>query len=512
MPVHFFASAVSSAVPTEYWATIAASCIAISFLKTWFKGAKLLDPPSPPASTSPPTPPESQFTDLHGRVVLVASGAFTPLGVVTLSALAHRGAQIIALHPDISAPDVVQLIHLIRDSTQSELIYAEQCDLGSLESVSAFAALWNSGDKKQQEAVRRLDALLFLPPGREELHSVQLDEGGRAGGGTRRREAIYQLHVLARFHLVNSLLSSLLVQPPDREVRIVSVVSPFYAAGLTHFDVLAPPPTSSNRGKKDESRSSAAKAPTLQTLSESSYSALVGAASLRWHALTVELQRRVDLLAEADPRPKTKLPGIDVHPSPAPSSKASAAASESIQQQAALRMRQHSNISIINVCTGFERSSDIIETFFPAPSPAQSHASILALLRSVLRFVVLLVLWPFIWLLAKSPATAADGIVWATTRHLEPLSARFDRILASLSRSPAPSSSSSSSQDPHEVRKWQDHLIPGELYREGRIVRPNLPPRFTEDKDAWSQLWKQTEHDVEAKVKQHGGQIKRPDV
>nr|CDI53967.1 dehydrogenases with different specificities [Melanopsichium pennsylvanicum 4] len=83
------------------------------------------------------------------------------MGVVTMSALAHRGAQIIALTPEISSPHVIQIIHLIRDSTQSELIYAEQCDVANLESVSAFAALWNSGDKKQPQGVLMMMINMF---------------------------------------------------------------------------------------------------------------------------------------------------------------------------------------------------------------------------------------------------------------------------------------------------------------------------------------------------------------
>ncbi|CBQ73531.1 conserved hypothetical protein [Sporisorium reilianum SRZ2] len=471
MPVHMLASTITTLLPTEYYATAAAALVALSFLKTWSRGATLLD--------LPPT----HYTPLHGRIVLVASGAFTPLGVVTLSALAHRGAQIIALTPDPSSAQVVQLVHLIRDSTRSELVYAEQCDLGDLQSVSQFAALWNAGGgEKQGAGVRRLDALLFLPPSRDELRSVRSVQ--------RRREAIYQLHVLAQFHLVNSLLSSLLLQPPERELRVVSVVSPFYAAGVSHFDVLANS-TRSATSKGGSSKKSTTPKAQLQALSESSYTALIGAASLRWHALTVELQRRVDLLAEADPRPKTKLPGIDI-PTPTPTS---TSRPDSIQAQAATRMRRHSNISTLSVCTGFERSHDIIETFLPPVA----DDGILSTLRAVVRFVALLVLWPVVWLLAKSPATAADSIVWATTRHLEPLSARLERVLASLS-----------SGDAQQVRKWQDHLVPAEMYREGRIVRPQLPSRFADDDRAWSELWTQTEGEVEARVKQLGGQIKRP--
>lgn len=512
MPVHFFASAVSSAVPTEYWASIAASLVAISLLKTWSKGTKLLDPPPARASssTAPPAPTiEELFADLHGRVVVVASGAFTPLGVVTISALAHRGAQIIALTPDISSPDVIQIIHLIRDSTQSELVYAEQCDLASLESVSAFAALWNAGDKKQREGVRRLDALLFLPPTRAELDRVQLAPShaqAEQRQNKTRTDAIYQLHVLARFHLVNSLLSSLLVLPRDREIRIVSVVSPYYAAGLTHFDVL----TSGSAGAGGAAKTTKGKAKasppnahqqrgTLAVMAETSYSALVGAASLRWHALTVELQRRLDLLAEADPRPRTKLPGIEVQQ--AASTTRSFAAEH---QKASQHMRQHSNITIINVCPGFERHTDILETLLPAP--AQPTASIYQFVRSLLRWTLLLVIWPVVWLLTKSPATAADSIVWATTRKLESPTSRYHRILSSLSNTNKPT------PDETQFRPWHHGLVPAELYREGRIVRPRLPPRFSEHDDAFAHLWKADEDEVERRIKALGGQIKRPKI
>ncbi|GAK64847.1 oxidoreductase [Moesziomyces antarcticus] len=475
MPVHLLASAVSSAVPTEYWASIAASLVAISFLKTWSQGVKLLDPPPPPTSSSTNSAPispslDAHLNDLHGRVVLVASGAFTPLGVVTISALAHRGAQIIALAPDISSPDVVQLVHLIRDSTQSELVYAEQCDIASLESVSAFAALWNAGDKKQQQGIRRLDSLIFLPPSREEVRTLQATGVGMA-------QAIYQLHVLARFHLVNSLLSSLLVLPPEREVRIVSVVSPFYAAGANHFDLLTTGTATKPKGKRKAT-------PTIKTLAEGSYSALVGAASLRWYALSIELQRRLDLLAEADPRPRTKLPGIDV----------------SSARPTASTPHTHSNIAVINVCPGFERNADIIDTFLPPPSPSSFPPLYFA--RAALRMVLVLVVWPVVWLLAKSAATAANSVVWATARKLDG-QARTHPILNNAS--PA-----------HARFGLYEPLVPAELYREARIVRPTLPARLDPNsKDArhnWAQLWQHEEHLLEHKVKAKGGKIKRPQV
>ncbi|KAJ1025987.1 hypothetical protein NDA18_003647 [Ustilago nuda] len=542
MPVHLFASAVSFAVPTEYWASLAASLVAISLLKSWSKGAKVLDPPPAalPSSSFSPIPPLAQdlFIDLHGRVILVASGAFTPLGVVTISALAHRGAQIIALTPDISSPEVVQLIHLIRDSTQNELVYAEQCDIGSLESISAFAALWNSGDKKQPEGVRRLDGLLLLPPTRDQLDRVQLPT--ISAQKPRRRDAVYQLHVLSRFHLINSLLSSLLILPREREIRIVSVMSPFYAAGLSHFDLL-PPSAPSNKPSNT--------AQNLDKMAESSYSALIGAASLRWYALTLELQRRLDLLAEADPRPRTKLPGIDVQhvKSAAAATTGNSKGGETVQEKAAQRMKQHSNINIINVCPGFERTADIIDTFLPHPSrlsppssspptssqPLPEKAKTASILESelasppipartanlismlilyikiLLRWCLLLLVWPVLWLVSKSPATAADSVVWATTRKVEPLTAKYNRILASLS------SGGEEEGKMAEVRRWQDAIIPAEMYREARIIRPQLPPRFGSSRqggEAWDNLWKADQDQVERRLNALGGSIKRPKI
>ncbi|PWZ00073.1 hypothetical protein BCV70DRAFT_160884 [Testicularia cyperi] len=487
MPVHFLASAVSSTVPTEYWASIAAGMFAISFLKTWSRGAKLLDPPTRNVSAAQH---QAQFNDLHGRVVMVASGAFTPLGVVTISALAHRGAQIIALTEHIDAQDTLQLIHLLRDSTQNELIYAEQCDIGSLEDITRFTSQWNEGDKKQAEGIRRLDSLIFLPPSREQIQHMAPELAA----------SVYNAHVRGKFHMINSMLSSLLLLPPDREIRIVSCLSPFYAAGLTHFDSIALP-SSSQRS--------------------ASFSVLTGAASLRWYALSVELQRRLNLLAEADPRPRTKLPGIDVDQ----------ATKSPMPKSDTLLQHQHgrtSNIVLLNVCPGFERNADVIDTFLPLSS-SSTTVSVFYQLKQWLRVLVLLVLWPFVWLLSKSPATAAESVVWISTKKLESQS----EFIARLQRRKSQPSQTQSTQSPSkgglvddeqdDVVRWDDPLLPTELYREARIVRPRLPDRFStpppsppknnkDQESPFSILFTEEEKLVEAAIKAKGGKIRRPKI
>ena len=76
----------------------------------------------------------------------------TPLGVVTIATLSHQGAHVIALVPNISLPDVLQMILLLRESTRNENIFAEECDMGDLASISKFAARWNKGPTDQSGA------------------------------------------------------------------------------------------------------------------------------------------------------------------------------------------------------------------------------------------------------------------------------------------------------------------------------------------------------------------------
>ncbi|KAF7367616.1 hypothetical protein MSAN_00825100 [Mycena sanguinolenta] len=69
--------------------------------------------------------------DLHGCVVLL-TGAFTPLGLTLLEALAQRGAYVIALTADKVEERVATYVDLN--------VFAEGCDLRDPASVKAFGA------------------------------------------------------------------------------------------------------------------------------------------------------------------------------------------------------------------------------------------------------------------------------------------------------------------------------------------------------------------------------------
>ena len=359
MPVHLIADLVSSRIPSEYYLALGASLFAVSFLKTWAAGPRLLE-----LSTD--------LSPLHGRVFLIATGGFTPLGLVLLSALAQLGAQLVVLTPELASDEVQQFIDLLRASAKSELIWAEECHLAHPPAVSAFVAKWNDSP-----VPRRLDGLVLLPD-----HQVDLTH---------------------RFHALNELLPILLTQPPSRDIRILSAISPWYAAA----------PTDPHARPADPLRRDAA-------------------AALRWLALTTEAQRRIDLLAQADHRPR----------SPA----------------------TRSNVSIVNVCPGFQRETHLLLPHWPA----------------LLRLLTLTLVYPLLWLLTKSPATAANALVWGLTKPIDHNPAAFP---------PPP-------KHEKDKRKWAltRPIKPALLYRDAKIVRPALPdPQL---------VWKQEEANIKARLEQ----------
>ena len=351
----------------------------------------------------------------------------TPMGLVVMAMLAQQGAHIVALVPDATDENVVQLILLLRESTSNENIFAETCDVRDDAAITAFAERWHKGTRETgtdrvpsavlpglaTPQTHRLDVLLFLPSA----------EAVPVMGAT--TDEAYKFTVLARFRLVNALLPILLAQPPSRDVRIVSAVSPWYAAGLAQFDRVAQPP----------------KGPIFEPWTR------VGAAELHWIYLATELQRRLNLLAEKDTRPRTDLHGIDTDNSPPP-----------------LAMRR-SHVSSVVVCPGFEVSQ--LSAFFGGPAPLSTvHRAVL--------WTLWLGLAPALWLLGKPTSRAADAIVWAARAHRAP-EARARR--ATLTQPPT------DHDDVSLARQWPG-LQPGKLYREGRPVRP--PPAATGGAALWS--------------------------
>lgn len=134
--------------------------------------------------------------------------------------LATRGAQLILLtHHTPSDPFLVDYIDDLRASTNNELIYAEQVDLSSLQSIRVFATKW-----VDNAPPRRLDMIILCA---DTLIT-------RFGIGPKTQDAldpVWGVNYLANFHLLGILSPAIRAQPPDRDVRIVFATCSSYVGG-----------------------------------------------------------------------------------------------------------------------------------------------------------------------------------------------------------------------------------------------------------------------------------------
>ncbi|KAH7097915.1 hypothetical protein BKA62DRAFT_642830 [Auriculariales sp. MPI-PUGE-AT-0066] len=194
MPINATSSLLTRWVSSEYYFPLALGIVALAVIRTYAQGRRT-----------------TRERDLHDRTVLI-TGAFTPLGLTLVEALAERGARIIALS-DAPGP-AASLVSLIRQRTANEEIFAEECDLSSRASIVEFARqmltrLSDSGADRPA----RLDAIVFA-------HEYAYGQDGDAGSR-------------ASFLLTTLLLPGLITSPSDRDIRILFIVNPLYAAQST---------------------------------------------------------------------------------------------------------------------------------------------------------------------------------------------------------------------------------------------------------------------------------------
>jgi hypothetical protein len=149
-----------------------------------------------------------------------------------LNSLAQRGAYIIALTsepPDTGTP--ATLVSLLRSTTSNENIYAEQCDLTSPASIRAFC---NNYHKSEQ----RLDAVIFA----HEYTPI----GNIFSYKSPDLEMQRQTASCATFLILTLLLPLLLTAPVERDIRLIALINPFYAAAARVFTASPPSASSSS--------------------------------------------------------------------------------------------------------------------------------------------------------------------------------------------------------------------------------------------------------------------------
>jgi len=318
----------SSILPTEYFPHLVVAIIGIVTAYAFAQGRHT-----------------TRERDLHGRTILI-TGAFTPNGLTLLNTLAQRGAHVIAVTPE--PPDTgvpATLVSLLRSTTSNENIYAEQCDLASPASIRNFC-------EKYHKSQQRLDAVIFA------------HEYAPIGNVFSRKDPAVekerQTASCATFLVVTLLLPLLLTAPVERDIRLITLINPFYAAATRAFSASPSPSTSSSL-----------------FLSE-------GRRALRTAIFMRHLQRVLDALPSGSQVPRT-----DVNSQSIP------VVSDKVQR---------SNIVAASVSPGISRT-DVIAPLLAADS---SRGGV-----SWMGMILYTVLNPLLRILTKSPASALQSTLHA---------------------------------------------------------------------------------------------------
>jgi NAD(P)-dependent dehydrogenase (short-subunit alcohol dehydrogenase family) len=233
-------------------------------------------------------------------------GAFTPLGLTLVHSLAARGAHVIALTPDpVEAPQVATLVELLRTSTNNEHIFAEHCAVSSPASVRAFCTRFVTGNET------RVDALVFAHEyatrGTLALPwTTWFASGVRGEHGRRELESEREAASMGTFLMLTLLLPVLLTAPPERDIRILTVVNPFYAAAVPSFAAsLSAAPFSAAAALSSSTKSTTATLPPPTPTKQIPTLLAEGTRALRTAILTRHLQRVLDALPNRAPAPPT---------------------------------------------------------------------------------------------------------------------------------------------------------------------------------------------------------------
>ncbi|KAK7691962.1 hypothetical protein QCA50_005367 [Cerrena zonata] len=222
---------------------------------------------------------------------------------------------------------------------------------------------------------------------------------------------------------------ALLVAPVERDIRIVSVINPFYAAALPSFS--------------QQLANAFAEEPQPASPKSQGVFVTEGHRALRTAIFARHLQRVLDALPNRGPTLDGKKNAKDTP------------ASQHIKPK-------HSNIISVSVCPGISRT----DTMAPLLNADREVAS------STWRGLILyLLLYPLLWLFAKSPTAALQTVI-----HALFLPTPFKRALAQVSAAADPSAQVQPSKQDLADKSPEEVLKPGALYRECSIVTLQIPP------------------------------------
>ncbi|KZO98310.1 hypothetical protein CALVIDRAFT_526180 [Calocera viscosa TUFC12733] len=401
-----------------------------------------------------------RLRDMHARTVLLttcvpfgAQGGLTPLGLSILDSLASLGAHVILLEPTTSSPSAQLLLPALQEQHKNPSLHVAECDLASPASVREFVGKFArttpgaGGEQARVDAVVLCGGYGWRGAGGAEGTAYTERTGGAAG---KTEEGAEGAEELGAFLLTTMLLPLLLRAPGTRDIRLVNVVNPFYAAAFPGFPELVLPPADAGDEKDGlgGARGEPGKTGKEKENGKKKISSFQreGIRSLRSIIWSVYLQRVLDALVP-----------VPTEPGPEPELEVLGGKDKVLDEKA---RRRRSNILSLAVCPGFSRA-DVAAPYLGASGPS-------ATLFGVLRY---LLLWPMLFITLKPPAAAAQSVLYA-------LYAPASSLASVPSVSPPTSLPTSPATDAAAPSASTAKLYGGTLYRE---CLPILPPRAVSD-------------------------------
>ncbi|GCE98829.1 hypothetical protein ZYGM_004441 [Zygosaccharomyces mellis] len=151
---------------------------------------------------------------LHGKVYLVTGATTQAMGTSVVLEMARLGAQLIILGREIDEW-ATDWINDLRDKSENNLIYMEQCDLSDLWQVRKFATGWLDNSPP-----RRLDGVIIMSGDMEPWGIPRISLPTRRSS-VEGLEIQMATNFAGVFHLLDLLQPSFKAQPPDRDFRII---------------------------------------------------------------------------------------------------------------------------------------------------------------------------------------------------------------------------------------------------------------------------------------------------
>ncbi|WWC90168.1 uncharacterized protein L201_005101 [Kwoniella dendrophila CBS 6074] len=234
MPVHSLASLFGN-ITTSQLVIGAITFALVIFVKAWAGGRKC-----------------TWERDWKGKMILVVASP-TPTTITLIDTLLHLPSppQILFL-TDVEKPlpeSLLTLLHTIKlsaiTSNPAAQLHCESLPLTPL-AIREFVTKWNSSPTQMVgESGRRIDSII-LGKGWEvnPLNMLSSNNNDKNKGITKWKIEEF------KFHFLTSLLPLLLRSPPERDIRIIQLISPTWSSALPSLSNLTAPEDQKKKKKK----------------------------------------------------------------------------------------------------------------------------------------------------------------------------------------------------------------------------------------------------------------------